>query len=112
MVMTADLDWSVVSVYHGKRDRRSILIKDNLARSWKNLARYHDHVLLDCFDSLCDLHSYPLFSDQPFNASSSFGTSKPTITLSSTTVTGLVMKPSFCSSKIAEGSFVMSRSSN
>lgn len=46
------------------------------------------------------------------NASSSFVTSKPTIMLSPMTVTGVVINPNFCSSEIAEGSFVMSRSSN
>src|SRR4029077_14284100 len=41
MIVTADLDRSVARVRHSKRNRCSILIKDNLSRCWKNLARYH-----------------------------------------------------------------------
>src|SRR6266404_8199155 len=41
VIMTADLDRSVACVRDSKRDGRSILVKDNLARCWKGLARYH-----------------------------------------------------------------------
>src|SRR5580704_14051549 len=41
MIMTTNLDRSVASVGDSKRDGLSILVQDNLARSWKNLARYH-----------------------------------------------------------------------
>src|SRR5262245_4470273 len=41
MIMTADLDRPVASVRNAKRDGRSILVQDNLARCWNNLARYH-----------------------------------------------------------------------
>src|SRR5260370_28105244 len=67
MVMTADLDRSVASVCDFESDGSSVLVQDNVAGCCEDLARYHNHVLLNSFDSLCDLHSYPLFSDQPFN---------------------------------------------
>src|SRR5262245_60510588 len=41
MIMTADLDRSVAYVGDPKRDGRSILVQDNLARCWNNLAWYH-----------------------------------------------------------------------
>src|SRR5258708_25391506 len=41
MIMTADLDRSVAGVGDSKRDGRSILVQDDLARCRKNLARYH-----------------------------------------------------------------------
>ena len=41
MIMTANLDRSVAGVRDFKRDRHAILVQDNLATCWKNLARYH-----------------------------------------------------------------------
>src|SRR5690242_1009669 len=58
MVMAADLDRSVASVCDLKSDGRSVLVQDNVARCCKNLARYHDHVLLDSFD--CDAIFIPI----------------------------------------------------
>src|SRR5262245_57907508 len=41
MIVTADLDRSVARVRDSKRNRCFILIKDNVSRCWKYLARYH-----------------------------------------------------------------------
>src|SRR5262249_10037528 len=41
MIMTADLDRSVARVGNAKRYRCPILVQDDLAGCWKNLARYH-----------------------------------------------------------------------
>src|SRR5690349_3828099 len=46
VVMAADLDWPVACVGNGKGDGIAILIKDDLARCWKNFARYHFSSLL------------------------------------------------------------------
>jgi hypothetical protein len=41
MIMTADLDWSVACIGDFHRDGNSVLVEDNFAGGWKNLARYH-----------------------------------------------------------------------
>src|SRR5262249_51257396 len=41
MIMAADLDRSVARVRDAERYGGSILVQDNLARCWNNLARYH-----------------------------------------------------------------------
>src|SRR6266481_3000263 len=41
MIMTANLNRSVACVGNSKRDGRPILVQDDLAGCWKNLARYH-----------------------------------------------------------------------
>ena len=41
MIMTADLDRSVACVGDFEMHGRSVLVKDNLASCWQNLARYH-----------------------------------------------------------------------
>src|SRR5499425_1194461 len=41
MVMTPDLDRPVAGVSDFKLDGGFVLVQDDLARCWKNLARYH-----------------------------------------------------------------------
>src|SRR5262249_58871042 len=41
MIVTADLDRPIAGVGNSKRDGCSILVQDDLAGCWKNLARYH-----------------------------------------------------------------------
>src|SRR5262245_54851830 len=41
MIMAADLNRPVACVGDWKRDGGSVLVQDDLARCWKNLARYH-----------------------------------------------------------------------
>src|SRR5215469_1046759 len=41
MVVTADLDRSVACVRDFERNCRSVLVQNDLARCWKNLAGYH-----------------------------------------------------------------------
>src|SRR5262249_6622790 len=41
MIVAADLDRSVARVFDPERNRRSVLVQDDLASCWKHLARYH-----------------------------------------------------------------------
>jgi len=44
MILTANLNRSVACVGNSKRDGRPILVQDDLAGCWKNLARYNTEV--------------------------------------------------------------------
>src|SRR4029077_16351556 len=58
MVMTADLDRSVSCVGNGKRNRRPILVENDLARCWKNFARYHFSPLLSLANWIVNTHQF------------------------------------------------------